>query len=208
MVLLPPLPPPDPGFEMVVSRPGMSQGLAQTDGIQLFPRAFVQVDGARIGVQWRNIDSVTANGVAAVFVSAARELKGVRIDAAVRYRIKTGVKGPARSEAWEFAFGARRSFGRLGVRFYAEYSPDEFGRGPSLWAEAGPTLAIGRQIQLSANIGRRERARDPDYTAFNAGVSRALGRRLSVDLRYFGTDRGHLGERYSGRITLSARLAL
>ena len=202
------LPQPNPGFEMIVSRPGMSQGLAQTDGIQLFPRAFLQVGAVRIGGQWRYIDSPIANGVGAVYISTAHKIGQLQVEGVARYRFKTGAKGPADPTAWEFSLNAKRSFGSVGLRFDSDYSPDEFGRGPSLWLQAGPTIAIGKWTQISANVGRRERNSDPDYTAFNAGISRVLAKPLTIDLRYYATDRREFGERYRGRIVLSARAAL
>lgn len=202
------LPPPDPGLEMIVSQPGMSQGLSQTNGIQFFPRAFVRIGNARIGGQWRNLDSATANGVAALFANVAGKGGKIQFEMAARYRIKTGANGAAHSHAWEFSLGARRSFGRLGVRFDGDYSPDEFGSGPSLWVQAGPSFRINKSTEVSANIGRRERAGAPDYTALNAGISAIVSRNLAIDLRYFATDRSSLSERYRGRMSLSVRLAL
>jgi len=202
------LPPPDPGFEIVVSRPGMSQGLAQTDGLQIFPRAFVQLGAVRVGGQWRNLDSATANGVAALFASVARTVGKTQLDATVRYRIKTGAAPGSSPRAWEFSLGARRTFGKFGLRLSADFSPKEFAVGKSLYVEFGPTFDLSRTTRISANIGRREREDEPDYTSFNAGISRVLAKPIALDLRYFRTNRGELGERYHDRIVVSARVAL
>ena len=172
------LPPPDPGFEIVVSQPGMSQGLAQTEGIQVFPRAYVQLGLVRIGAQWRNVDSPAFAGVAAVFVTVGRKVGEVQLDGAVRYRIRTGVKGPADSEAWELGLGARRNFGNVGLRLNAEYSPNDFADGQSLYFEVAPSFDVDKATKMSASIGRRARNDESDYTSFNAGISRVLAQNI------------------------------
>lgn len=202
------LPPPEPGFEIVVSSHGMSQGLSQTDGIQIIPRFFVQTGAARIGAQWKNIDSQSANGVAALFLKLSRKVGKYRLDAGVAYRIRTGAKASSDAQAWEFSGGCRREFGRLRLRISADYSPKEFGSGESLYIEMGPTFDVSKVTTVSANVGRRERDGSPDYTSLNAGISRVVRQKLSLDARYYNTNRNDLGARYRGRIVFSARLAL
>jgi len=201
------LPPADPGFEILISSQGMSQGLAQTEGIQLFPRAFVRLGNAQAGVQWRNIDSPTANGVAALFAKYGRAIGKGQVDLAVRYRIRTGQRGPGNHTAWEFSGSGRRSFGNVSVQASLEYSADEFGRGKSLYAEVVPALKLDR-FRISAGLGRRYRERDSDYTSVNLGLSRSVGEHVTLDARYFATDRGDLGERYKRRLIVSARVTL
>lgn len=202
------LPPPDPGFELVIASQGMSQGVSQTDGIQVIPRAYVRIGRAQIGGQWRNIRSRSATGVAAFFLKCSGKVGGTQLEAGAAYRIRTGVNGSADSEAWEFSGGAKRSFGRLGLRIGAEYSPEEFDDGQSLYVDLGSAFDIDRVSTVSVNIGRRERDGGPDYTSFNAGISRVIERRLTLDARYYTTDRAGIDARYRGRLVLSTRLAL
>ena len=202
------LPPPDPGFELVLASQGMSQGISQTDGIQVVPRAYVRIGSAQIGGQWRNIRSRSATGVAAFFLKFSGKVGGTQLEAGAAYRVRTGVKTSADSKAWEFSGGARKNFGRLGLRIGAEYSPIEFGDGQSLYVDLGPAFDVDQVTKVSVNIGRRERDGGPDYTSFNAGISRVIGRRLTLDARYYRTDRAGLDARYRGRLILSTRLAL
>src|SRR4051794_40257961 len=119
--VMPALPPPQPGFEIFIASHGMSQGLSQTEGVQVIPRAVVRIGRAQVGGQWRNIDSPIANGIAAVFVKAGGNIGRLRLDGGVAYRFRTAAKVPSHSEAWEFSAGAARSFGRFGLRVRAEY---------------------------------------------------------------------------------------
>lgn len=202
------LPPPDPGFEILLSTRGISQGLVQTDGQQVIPRLFVRVGETQIGAQWKNIDSTSAKGVAALFVKLNHKTGKGQIDAGVAYRVRTGLQASADGKAWEFTAGAKREFGPVAVRANAEYSPEEFGTGKSLYIELGPALQLDAGTRLSAAVGRRERPRGPDYTAFNFGVSRIFRQKLTIDARYYDTNRGELGRAYRARFVLSARLAL
>lgn len=200
------LPPPDPGFELLISSHGTSQGLRLTDGAQLFPRVFIRLGDVQIGGQWRNISSPSANGVAAIFVKFGRKSGQCQMDAGLLYRMRTGAKQSANSRAWEFNGSGQCGFGRLGVRINADFSPKEFERGKSLYVAIGPSFEIDKLTRLSAGVGRRERDGAPDYTAVNAGISRAFDRFLTIDARFYDTSRSELGKPFRLRVVVSARL--
>jgi len=42
----------------------------------------------------------------------------------------------------------------------------------------------------------------------NAGVSRPIGKILTVDVRYYDTDRGELGKTYANRVVASIKLVI
>ena len=201
------LPPADPGFEILVSSQGMSQGLPITDGIQLFPRLTVRIGRVQAGAQWRNVDSPAGNGVAALFAKYDRKIGQWQADATVRYRIRTGFTGVGRATSWEFSASGRRSFGNAAILASADYSPEEFGRGHSFYAEISPSVAIG-PTRISGGIGRRYRETDSAYTSGNLGVSSAVSKAISLDARLYATDRAGLGDRYKPRLIMSARVTL
>jgi hypothetical protein len=201
------LPPPDPGVEIALSSQGMSQGIAQTEGFQLFPRIFMRMGAAQLGAQWRNVSSPSANGVAAFFVKYGRRVGTAQLEFAAAYRVRTGARGPGHPTAWEFSGTARQSLGRWVLRASADYSPDEFGNGSALYAELGPTFNIDKATRISGGIGRKSRERGPDYTAFNLGVSRSVGQKVTLDARYHDTNRSGLSARYGARIVVSASLS-
>ena len=201
------LPPADPGFEILVSSQGMSQGIAISDGIQLFPRLTVRVGRLQAGAQWRNVDAPAANGVAAIFARYDRKIGQWQADATVRYRMRTGFTGVGRAASWEFSASARRSFGKAAIVASADYSPEEFGRGQSLYVEISPSITIG-STRISGGIGRRYRETDFAYTSGNLGVSRAVSKAITLDVRFYATDRADRGDRYKPRLILSARVTL
>jgi hypothetical protein len=203
------VPPPDPGFEMSVASRGMSKGIAQTDGIQVIPKAFFQVGRAQVGVQWKNVSSPVADGEGAVFLNYAPKLGPYQLTVGAAYKFQTNVKGETDDDSWEFTAAASRKFGKVALRVSAVYSPDDLGGARrSIYLEGGPSFEIDGTTRLSANIGRRNRVAGVDYTSFNAGLSKTLFKKVTVDLRYYDTAQGHLGEVYHGRVVLSGRLAL
>lgn len=203
------LPPPDPGFEITVASRGMSKGIAQTVGVQAIPKAFVQLGQVQLGGQWKNVSSPAADGEAAAFVNYTPKLGPFQLTLGAAYKFQTGVTGNPDADSFEFTGAVSRKFGRLGLRAAAIFSPDDLGgTRRSLYLEGGPSFDIDKTMRLSANIGRRSRQGSPDYTSFNAGISKSLWNKLTLDLRYYDTAQGELGEIYGNRIVVSGRLAL
>jgi hypothetical protein len=202
------LPPSDPGFEIVVSSRGMSKGLAQTDGVQVIPKAYLQVGDVQVGGQWKNVTSPVADGEAAAFVTYAPKVGPYQLSIGGAYKFQTDVKGATDDDSWEFTGSASRKLGKLTLKASAVYSPDDLGASRrSLYLEGGPSFEIDGTTRISANIGRRSREAGVDYTSFNAGISKTLFKRATFDLRYYDTAQSYLGEIYHGRLVLSGKLA-
>lgn len=200
------LPPPDPGVEIVLATRGMSKGLSQTDGPQFLGRAFVALGDFQAGGQWKNVNSSGAKGEASLFITASRKIGTVQVNGGVAYKFLTGLHGPADSTCWEFTAAASRKFGPVTAKVNAIFSPDDLGSARrSLFVEAGPAVQLARGWTASAAAGLRRRENGVDYTAFNAGVSKAAGP-FQLDVRYYDTNHSGLGTAYHARIVASARL--
>jgi uncharacterized protein (TIGR02001 family) len=203
------LPPPDPGFEIVVSSHGMSKGIAQADGIQVIPKAFVQFGTVQVGGQWKNVSSPVADGEGAAFISYMPKLGAYQLTFGAAYKFQTNVTGHTDDDSFEFTGAVSRKYERLTLRISAIYSPDDLGTArKSLYLEGGPSFEIGKSTRLSVNVGHRSREGGAEYLSFNAGIAKTFFKKLTVDLRYYDTNRGELGEIYDNRVVLSGRLAL
>ena len=202
------LPPPDPGIEFVVASRGMSKGTAQTDGPQALIRPFVQLGPVQVGAQWKNLTSPVAGGEASTFVAVAPKIGQFQFNAAVAYKLLTGVNGPTDNKSWEFTGAVTRKFGKLGLRVAAVYSPDDLGGAKrSLFVEGGPTWELSKTTRISGAIGRRDRVNGDDYTAFNAGIAHTLFKGVTLDARYYGTNQSDLGEFLEDRLVVSSRFS-
>ncbi|MEO8453699.1 MAG: hypothetical protein ABI454_00930 [Sphingomicrobium sp.] len=201
------LPPPDPAFEIVLASRGMSKGITQTEGPQIVAKPSLRVGDLQVGAQWKNVSSRTAKGEAALFVNGSRELGSLHVSAGAAYKFQTGVRGPTDSASWEFNSVLSRKFGPVTARVIAIYSPNDLGRArKSLFVEGGPSVQLRQGWSVSAAAGRRSRRGGVDYTAWHAGVSKAI-KLLQLDMRYYGTNRSEAGEIYKGRIVGSIRFS-
>lgn len=202
------LPPPDPGIEVVVASRGMSKGIAQTEGPQVVARPFIQMGSVQLGTQWKNVSSAVAGGEAAIVANVAHKFGMFQLNMGATYKFLTGVHEPTDDKSWEFTGSATGKFGKLGLRVAAIYSPDDLGGAKrSIFVESGPTLEIGKATRLSAAIGRRDRVKGDDYIAFNAGIAKVIFKGMTLDARYYGSNRSDLGEFLHDRLVVSARMA-
>jgi hypothetical protein len=202
------LPPLDPGIEIVVASRGMSKGIAQTEGPQLVAKPFVQLGSFQLGAQWKNVSSAAADGEGAAFVSVSPKLGEFQLGLSVAHKFQTRVREPTDDHSWEFTGSVTRRFGKLALRVVAVYSPDDLGSAKrSLFVEVIPVLELGKTTRLSGGIGRRSRANGDDYSAFNAGLAKTIFEGVTVDVRWYDTNRSGLSYAYRGRGVLSARLA-
>lgn len=202
------LPPPDPVLEFSIASRGMSKGIAQTRDE---PQAIVKASGKsgplELGAQWKNVTSSSAKGEAAIFANANHALGKLRLNGGIAYKFQTWTSGNPDSDSFEFTAGANASFGKLGLRATAIYSPDDLGSAEqSLYLEGGPSLELAKGLRASANIGRRERDGAADYTSFNAGLSQTIAKAILVELRYYDTAQSGLGWQYKPRVVLSGRV--
>jgi hypothetical protein len=202
------LPPLDPGIEVSVASRGMSKGIVQSEGPQLIVRPFIKLGDVQVGAQWKNVTSTVAGGESAAFVSFGREVAGFQLSLQAAHKFQTGVKEPTDDHSWEFTGGLTRKLGRVTLRTQFVYSPDDLGAAErSIYWEAGPALDLSKQFRLFANIGHRARRLGDDYTSFNAGASTTIVPKVTLDFRWYDTNRHELGENFQGRAVATARMA-
>ncbi len=202
------LPPPDPGIEVVVATRGMSKGVAQTEGPQLIARPFIKLGPVQVGTQWKNVSSAVAGGEAAAFANVAPKLGDFQLNLGVAYKFQTGVREPTDDKSWEFTGSVVRKFGKVSLRIAAVYSPDDLGSAErSIFVEGGPTVEIGKSTRSSGAVGRRARIKGDDYTAYNLGGTRTVFKGVTVDARYYGTNRSDISELFDDRFVATARMA-
>lgn len=196
----------DPGVEMVVSSTGMSKGIEQTKGPQVIAKAYVQVGDLQLGGQWKNVTSATAEGEASAFVNASRKFGAYSLAFGASYKLQTGARSGTDSDSFEFTGALTRKIGRLSLKIGAIYSPDDLGgTKQSLYVESGPSFELTKTLKLSANLGRRTREKNLDYTAMNVGATKNLARGFAIDLRYYRTNRSNLDDIYRSRAVVSGR---
>ncbi len=200
------LPPPDPSIEISAYTRGYSKGLAQTDDAQLVVRGEVAFGRVSVGGQWKNITSPLGDGEAQLNLGYEAEVAGVELSLQGGYHFLTGTDG-GDTERFEFNLTATREIGAVTPRLSATFSPDDFGgTGESLYLEGGVGVVVLPRTTISANVGRRERSNNSDYTTFNVGIAYKIVRQVTVELRYYDTAQSTFGDVYEGRFIGALRL--
>jgi hypothetical protein len=185
----------------------MSKGIGQTDGPQLLVRGALQWGTVQVGGQWKNVVTGGAHGEGQLFVTDSKEVASFQLGLGAALKVWTGAGRAIDHHALEISTSATRRFGPVSGRVSIVYSTNELGRpGRSLFVEAGPAFDLGHGWNASANVGRRQLTRSHNYTSFNGGIAKAV-HKLTLDLRYFATNRDELGGIYRNRIVGSARLS-
>jgi uncharacterized protein (TIGR02001 family) len=201
------LPPPRLGIELTLASHGMSKGIGQTDGPQAIARGMLKSGDFQAGVQWKNVNSSSAHGEASAFVSGSHKFGSLQLNAGIARKMLIGAPAGTDSTSWEFTAAGTRKFGPVSLRANAIFSPDDLGSARrSLFVEAAPAVQLAKGWTASAAIGHRDRESEPDYTAFNAGLSKSI-RWLLLDVRYYDTNRSGIGEAYRARVVASAKVA-
>jgi uncharacterized protein (TIGR02001 family) len=201
------LPPPDPAAEVVIATRGISKGLAQTDGPQFLVRGELGFGAIYVGAYAKNVTSPTSDGEAGALVGLRTKRAGFELSASAAVKRALAPVGKLDSTALELSGAVSRKFGRLTPRISVTWSPDDLGSTThSVYAEGALGFAVDKSTNISAAVARRERGSGPDYTAYNFGIGRTFGGKLTLDVRYFDTDKSGLGTPFKGRIVGSARL--
>jgi len=210
-VLLAPVPAsaqssPDPSIEVTFATRGMSKGLAQTDDEpQLVVRSELALRGFYIGATAKNVTSSSSDGEAAALAGWRGKAGGLDLAAGVALKRALATSAPYDRSAVELSAAVSRGFGKLTPKLSLAWSPDDLGgTGRTLFAEAGATYKFSKQLIASAAVGRRERDGGLDYTAYNAGLSWIPVKPLTLDLRYYDTNRD-AGQPYAARLVGSLR---
>lgn len=204
---MPFLPPPDPGIEIVVATKGMSKGVSQTDGAQVVARGELAFDSFFLGVLAKNLDATNTEGELQFSAGGRVKLGGfdVTVSAAAKRWVDTAPGTD--KEAAELSVSASRAFGKVTPRFQLIYSPDDLGSTTrSVYAEGGLGWKVHPKVQLSTNLGTRQRGGGPDYVAWNAGAAVTVHRNLTAELRYYDTNKSDLDEPFEERVVGALRL--
>lgn len=200
------LPPPVPTIEFNLSSTGMSKGLAQTDGPQLLARGELVFGAIYVGAYAKNVTSSTSDGEAAAMAGLRTKAAGFELAASASWKRAIDPAPQSDANALELGASVNRRFDRLTPRLSIVWSPDDLGSTEAtLFAEAGAAYRLTKTLSAGASFGRRERGGGPDYTAWNAGISWAPAKPLTIDLRYYDTDGGD-EHAFEPRAVLSGRL--
>ncbi|MDR3510276.1 MAG: TorF family putative porin [Caulobacteraceae bacterium] len=197
------------------------RGASRTEGRgQGFASAAAGFSDAYAGVWASNVALRGAGGTLSaaevdVYGGWRPEVMGYSLDLGAQYDAFTGQPAGAALDYGEVYAKVSRSVGPVTGRLGLHYSPAYADHAGQAWyGEAGADYAFARDWTVSAGAGyqtieHRQAALGPsepalaiagDYATWNAGVTRAVGDHLAVDLRYFDTDHHGYGPGFGSKL--------
>ena len=200
------LPPPDPSIEFSIASRGYSKGVAQTDGAQVVVRPEVSFGSLRIGTYAKNVTSPSFDGEFGASIGYRKSFGKTELSgsAAIKHLINP-VQGVDKA-ALELVFAATHAIGDFKPRVSVTYSPDDLSTtGKTVYWEGGASYQFDKKTSASAGVGIRRRDGGPDYTSFNAGLTRTLVGPLTAELRYYDTNKNSLGDYFHRRVVASLK---
>lgn len=202
------LPPPIPAIEFNIASTGMSKGLAQTDGPQFLARGELGFGKVYVGGYVKNVTSSSSDGEAAALVGLRTSAGGFDLGASASWKRAIDPAPGSDANALEAIGSVSRRFGPITPRVSLVWSPDDLGStGRTVFAEAGASYRLTKTLSASGVIGRRERTGGFDYTAWNAGMAWTPEKHVTLDLRYYDTNRGD-AHPFRARVVGSVRIKL
>ena len=200
------LPPPDPSIEFSIASRGYSKGVAQTDGVQVVVRPEVAFGNFRIASYAKNVTSPDLDGEVGALVGYKRSFGKTELSGSAAFKHVVNGRPGIDKAALELVGAVTQTIGKFKPRASLTWSPDDLGStAETAYWEAGGSYQFDKKTSASAGIGVRRRYGGPDYTNFNAGVTRTLVGPLTAEIRYYDTSKDDLGEYYHGRFVAALR---
>lgn len=200
------VPPPVPALEVSIASRGYSKGVAQTDGPQVVVRPEVTFGGLRIAAYGKNVTSSQFDGEIGVSIGYKRVFGKTELAGSATVKRLVDAGPCADTSALELNVTVARSRGAFKPKVSLTYSPDDLAAtGRSAFWEAGSTYQLDKNFSLQAGIGIRSRTGGANYTSFTAAATRSIGRRFTIEVRLYDTNRDAIGDYYRRRAIVSLR---
>jgi hypothetical protein len=193
--------------QILIASDGMVKGLSVTDGNAHMAASVTATHGPFFATAMvRNYRTAEGGDYQYNLMAGAKgEVKGFDLSGQVIYRDVQGTK-PGTDKAWvEYQVDVARKLTKtLGVKLSYAYSPDSYAKTEkATWTEFTVTQKVTPKLAISGAIGERTNTPKKDYTAYNFGATYAVGKTLSVDARYYDTNKHEFGKKYENRFVVS-----
>lgn len=190
-----------------VSR-GVSQtanGPLGTAGVELGLRGFY-AGATAFHVDFRREGNRASDAEIDLYGGYETQAGGQAIDVGVLHYVFTpGPAGQPATDYTEIYAKTGRAIGPVNLSGSIYYTGQGGGHtGTGVYGVAAAGWAIDKRWTASALLGHQTVGTGGSYTDWNAGVTRALGKRFTVDLRYWDTDHHRISRDYGSKLVLSA----
>lgn len=158
-------------------------------------------NGGYVMAAYETLEMGGADVGLAAYTGLRRQFAGFDTDLQVSYKALVDANAGYDDDTFEAKVDLTRAYGKTRTRLRAEYSPDGLGATKQwVWVSAYAAYPLANRLSASAEIGYRDQNNAISYTGYNAGVTYAVTRQTSVDVRWHGTDANIPVEAHKDRI--------
>lgn len=184
----------------------VGKGLGKSNG-EISPFASIEVEAGSAYASVFVASAELSQGADAEIISAIGyrpEIGSISLDLSVINRDLPGTRAGVDSNYFEYQVDASRKFGPVSARLRVNYTPDGFAATrEAWWTELQGSVSVSPATKLSAAIADRTADGGAGYAAWNLGAKHKLAERITLDLRYFGTDSSGIGDAFEDRVVAS-----
>lgn len=188
----------------------IGKGIGKSNG-EISPFASIEVEAGPAYASVFVASAELSQGADAEIISAIGyrpEIGSISLDLSVINRDLPGTRAGVDSNYFEYQVDASRKFGPVSARLRVNYTPDGFAATrEAWWTELQGSISVSPATKLSAAIADRTADGGAGYAAWNVGAKHKLAERITVDLRYFGTDSSGISDAYEDRVVASVAVS-
>jgi hypothetical protein len=197
-----------PTVEIVIASDAVRNGISKTNGsVYTQVGAETTVGPIYVGAAASNADYlIGADYDLTAYAGVKTELKGVALDGRVSFTKLYGENAWGLEDAaTTVSVTASKTFGPIAASASVAYTPNDLYTGDAATYVSGNAAYRFGKNEVSAGLGRYSTDLGA-YNTWNVGYGRDLTPKLTVDLRYYGTDKGEFGGPFDDRAVASLRV--
>jgi uncharacterized protein (TIGR02001 family) len=191
--------------QVIVASEGVTKGISDSNGNSQIVGEVMAHRGRFYGeLKIKNIKSADGADTSIQSLYGFRPKLGpYALNLFITHRYFDGTRKGVDKEFVEYQADISRRFGKNTLRLTHMYTPDSSGRTKAAtWSGLGLSRQLSKHVVVTGNYALRRTKPARNYKAYNLGLVWALGQDLSLDIRYFDTDRHDYGKRFEDRAVI------
>jgi uncharacterized protein (TIGR02001 family) len=195
----------DVSGEVSIATDGVTKGVSDSDGNGQFAVELKAKRGPFYAeIKLKNIKNADgARRQVQPAVGFRPQLGPYKLNLMITQRNLKGTREGIDNEFIEYQADISRRWGKSGARLTYMFTPDGYGRTKAArWTSLSLNRALTKGVTLSGGYALRRTKPARNYAAYNLGLISALSQDLSLDIRYYSTDKHEFGKRFKDRTVI------
>ncbi|BEV11178.1 porin [Asticcacaulis sp. DW145] len=195
------------GAQLGVATDSGSKGISETQGNgQVSAAVTASRDWAYVSARLKTVRGSDGSDDQSALAIGGRWSVGpdIHLNSQIIYKVNGGARPGSDTHFVEWQSEASRTFGRTTLKALTIWSPDSSGATKAaFYYELGAAQKLSDRWSASGGIGERRTEPKRTYTAWNAGATLALNAKMSLDLRYYDTNRHDYSKAHGDRFVVA-----